>query len=92
MSEATESELTKAVVLYEGEGDESEWKMYAWGGDKMARDYLTGNESFLTHRCANKENVAEVYIFPDTHKACWRCQAPLPDGLRALWIMHNGEI
>ena len=93
MSEATFEELNNARLLYKGQGDESEWSMYAWKAEPRAAKVAEfGHESFLTHACANAENVAEVYIFPDTHHVCWRCRAPLPDGLRALWIMHNGVI
>lgn len=78
-------------LLYQGENG---WAMYDWGGgDKPAKDHLTGDESFLVHACKTSDHtVREVYIFPDSHKRCWRCQAALPDGMRALWIMHNGRI
>lgn len=78
-------------LLYQGEDG---WAMYDWNNkDSPARDELTGDESFLVHACTTVDApVREVYIFPDTHKSCWRCQAPLPDGMRALWIMHNGRI
>lgn len=93
MSEVREGQLNNAVLLYKGNGDEDGWYMYAWSDkDAMQRDMLTGDESFLTHKCPHKEWVSEVYIFPDTHKNCWRCTEPVPDGLRALWIMHNGII
>lgn len=96
MSEASFEELNKALLLYKGQGDESLWSLYAWA----ARGYVTPrqqymktqDDSFLTHACAHAEQVAEVYVFPDTHKVCWRCQANIPDGIKALWIMHNGGI
>ena len=86
-------EMNKAFLLFKGEGDEHEWSLYAWGAAKGTRHGgPADSESFLTHRCAHAEKVAEVYVYPDTHKACWRCQAPLPAGLKAVWILHNGVI
>ena len=85
------SELKKlGVLLFD---DEDGWKLWAWSyKDDVNRDIMTGDESFLTHACPQKEQVKEVYIFPDTHKACWRCAVPVPDGIRALWILHNGVV
>ncbi len=79
-------------LLYKGENG---WAMYDWNKEEPGamKDKLTGEESFLVHACTTGDHsVREVYIFPDTHKACWRCQAALPDGMKALWILHNGRI
>ncbi len=77
-------------LLYQGENG---WAMYEWESDNPAKTVLTGDESFLVHACTTSDHaVREVYIFPDTHIACWRCQVALPDGIKALWIMHNGRI
>ncbi len=89
--ESAEPSSLGGKLLYQGENG---WAMYDWNNqDKPAKDHLTGDESFLIHACnIGGDVVSEVYIFPDTHKACWRCQAALPDGMKALWIMHNGRI
>ena len=87
-------ETNTALLLFKGQDDEHEWSLYAWGA--TARGHRQGGPadsvSFLTHRCAHEAMVSEVYVYPDTHKSCWRCQAPLPAGMKALWILHNGRI
>jgi hypothetical protein len=91
----TFEEKNKALLLYKGEDDEELWSLYAWeshDGRPMQQQIRSKDASFLTHQCAHAEQVAEVYVFPDTHTRCWRCTAEIPDGLRALWILHNGEI
>jgi hypothetical protein len=77
--------MNKDRLLMEWEGG---WSIYAWDAAKFPHE----EQSFLTHACAKRENVYEVYVFPDSVKNCWRCCAPIPDELRALWILHNGHI
>ena len=76
---------TNSLLLYEGEDG---WSIYGWGEETVN----INNESFLVHACPGHKEVREVYIFLDTHKNCWRCQEPVPDGMRALWILHNERI
>ena len=78
--------LDSSRLLFE----DNKWRMYSW--DDAVEDNYGPHASFLTHTCNGDKDVAEVYVFPDTHKRCWRCSDPLPDGIRALWIMHNGVI
>ena len=87
-ADGTEFKAHGGELLYKGEGG---WSMYAWDDESI----LPGNASFLVHACTLSDimgRIREVYIFPDTHKACWRCQAALPEGMKALWIMHNERI
>lgn len=82
------SSMNKQFLLFEGEEG---WSIYAWG----AVDLVHGESSFLTHACADKENVPEVYVFPGdglNGAECWRCCTSVPAEMLALWILHNERI
>ncbi len=54
--------------------------------------HTTGYLSYVKHVCDGEKEVRSVYVHPVLSKFCWRCTAPVPDDIRALWILHNWEV
>ncbi len=65
--------------------------------DKTVRPewFHDNTKSYIKHRCKGERAVGSIYIWPRdggrTHVACWRCDDPIPDGIKGTWIMHNWE-
>ncbi len=51
-------------------------------------------KSFIKHRCTGDWWVVPtVFGWPDTDdgEVCWRCEEPIPDGIKGTWMLHNWE-
>ena len=50
-------------------------------------------KSFIKHRCTGDWMVPTVFGWPDTddEEVCWRCEEPIPDGIKGTWMLHNWE-
>jgi hypothetical protein len=81
--------LNSDLLLFDEGGG---WCMYAWN-PPLSVDL--GDKSFLTHACAGREGMPEVFVFPDLVSgavSCWRCRTAAPEGILGLWILHNEMI
>ena len=35
--------------------------------------------------------VTKVFVYPESSQACWRCTTPIPEGITALYLLHEWD-
>ena len=81
------------VLLVEGRWSiERSWEKPATS-TKIPTWWHDSAKSFIKHRCEGDWAVPEVYEWPNRGDVtCWRCEDPIPDGIKGVWRLHNWEV
>ncbi len=71
------------------------FKLDNWTLEKngILREDLLG--LVLKHTCPrfldSSMAVPRVHVYPDSDQHCWRCTAPIPEGIIALYVLHEWD-
>ena len=50
----------------------------------------------MRHACKPFEEglplfITKVFVYPESAQACWRCKVPIPEGIIALYVLHEWD-
>lgn len=71
------------------------FELNRWTLEKGTTPTLS-NHMVVRHACEHHKSgralsVPKVYVYPDSATNCWRCTVPIPEGIIALYLLHEWD-